>query len=260
MRIKPKRAATRRFPSSPNSVMEVREKSEAMTPDCGAGSRAACSGSLDRAGNGGRDANNQGGWQPWKELLGPGGEKAGSLASRLGLCELSRWNAADFRRLGGLAPAASRRLAAAFSLGRAVERDQGPFREALCSGSAVHRLMAPELRGLRRETFHILLLDSKHRLRERLRVSEGTLSTSLVHPREVFAPAVRGGAAAVIAVHNHPSGDAEPSAEDLEVTKRLLRAGHLLGIPLLDHLVVGNSSWTSIRERIDFSIETAETV
>ena len=134
-----------------------------------------------------------------------------------------------------------------------MERDRGPVRAALRTGDAVYRLMAPDLRGLRRETFHVLLLDTKHRLRERFRVSEGTLSTSLVHPREVFGPAVRSGAAAVIAVHNHPSGDPEPSGEDLEVTRRLLRAGQILGIPLLDHLVIGASSWTSIRERIDFS-------
>jgi DNA repair protein RadC len=189
----------------------------------------------------------------WNELLGPGGSGARELASRLGLGELSRWSAGDLLRQGGLAPAASRRLAAAFALGRAVERDRGPIRAALRTGDAVYRLMAPDLRGLRRETFHVLLLDTKHRLRERFRVSEGTLSTSLVHPREVFGPAVRSGAAAVIAVHNHPSGDPEPSGEDLEVTRRLLRAGQILGIPLLDHLVIGASSWTSIRERIDFS-------
>ncbi|MDP6519621.1 MAG: DNA repair protein RadC [Planctomycetota bacterium] len=193
-----------------------------------------------------------GGDPPWGELLGPAGELAEELAGRWGLVELSRWSAAELRRAGGLAPAASRRLAAAFALGRAVERDCGPHRVPLRSAEAVYRLMAPELRGLRQETFHTLLLDTKHRLGERIRVSAGTLSTSLVHPREVFGPAVRGGAAAIIVVHNHPSGDPKPSPEDQEVTRRLLRAGQLLGIPLLDHLVVGNSSWASLRETMDF--------
>ena len=100
--------------------------------------------------------------------------------------------------------------------------------------------------------FHALLLDGKHRLRRMERVSEGTLTSSLVHPREFFRPAVREPAAAVIAVHNHPSGDPEPSAEDLEVTRRLVRAGELLGIPLLDHIVVGAAGWVSIRGRIDW--------
>jgi DNA repair protein RadC len=80
----------------------------------------------------------------------------------------------------------------------------------------------------------------------------GTLTTSLVHPREVFRSAVREAAAALIAVHNHPSGDPEPSAEDLEVTRRLIEAGRLLGIPLLDHVVVGDGAWVSLRERMPF--------
>ena len=73
----------------------------------------------------------------------------------------------------------------------------------------------------------------------------------LVHPREVFRPAVRSGAAAVVVAHNHPSGDPEPSAEDLEVTRRLAETGRLLGIPLLDHVVVGEGAWVSLRERVD---------
>ena len=77
-------------------------------------------------------------------------------------------------------------------------------------------------------------------------MSEGTLSTSLVHPREVFGPALRGGAAAVIVAHNHPSGDPRPSAEDVSVTRRLQETGRLVGIPLLDHVVIGDGCWASV--------------
>lgn len=112
--------------------------------------------------------------------------------------------------------------------------------------------MDPHVRGLERETFHVLALDGKHRLLSRHAVSTGTLTTSLVHPREVFRAAVREGAAAVIAVHNHPSGDPEPSTEDVEVTRRLLEAGQLLGIPLLDHVVIGDARCVSLRERMGF--------
>lgn len=114
------------------------------------------------------------------------------------------------------------------------------------------RLLAPEVRGRAKESFHSLLLDTRHRLIERVRVSEGTLTTSLVHPREVFSPAVRRSAAAVVVAHNHPSGDPEPSQEDLRVTRRLIDVGQLLGIPLIDHVVIGGDRYVSLRERMVF--------
>lgn len=155
--------------------------------------------------------------------------------------------------LAGLGARQARRLAAAFELGRAVERSGRRSGVALSSPAEVYRLLAPELRGLDKETFHVLLLDTRHRLRGRARVSEGTLTASLVHPREVFGPALSRKAAAVVVVHNHPSGDPEPSAEDEAVTRRLLDAGRLLGIPLLDHVVLGDGAWVSLRQRMDFS-------
>ena len=97
-----------------------------------------------------------------------------------------------------------------------------------------------------------LVLDGKHRLRGIQEVSRGTLTTSLVHPREVFFAAVSMKAAAVIVAHNHPSGDPEPSIEDLEVTRRLVEAGRILGIPLLDHVVLGDDErFVSLRDRMD---------
>ena len=93
------------------------------------------------------------------------------------------------------------------------------------------------------------MLDGKHRLRVRELVSVGTLTGSLVHPREVFRTAVRDGAAAIVVAHNHPSGDPEPSAEDIEVTRRLTQAGRWLGVPVLDHVVLGGARWVSLRAR-----------
>ena len=112
----------------------------------------------------------------------------------------------------------------------------------------VARFLAPELRGLEVETFQALVLDARHRLKARIEVSRGTLTMAPVHPREVFAPALRLAGAAVIVAHNHPSGDPEPSAEDIEVTQRLVEAGRVLGVPLLDHLVCAGERWISIRE------------
>lgn len=101
------------------------------------------------------------------------------------------------------------------------------------------KVLAPLIQDRPRETFAVLLLNGRHRPMGIELVSEGTVSSALVHPREVFGAAVRMGASAVIVAHNHPSGDPEPSPEDLTVTRRLIEAGKLLGIPLLDSLVIG---------------------
>jgi len=112
----------------------------------------------------------------------------------------------------------------------------------------LHPLLRRSFRGLDRERFLALYLDTRHRILAAETVSVGTLNVSVVHPREVFKLAVALSAAAVIVAHNHPSGCAEPSAEDLELTARLDRCGHLLGISLLDHLVAGSGEIISIRE------------
>ncbi len=101
------------------------------------------------------------------------------------------------------------------------------------------------LRHVRQESFFALLLDSRHRLIREVEVSRGSLNQSLVHPREVFAPALREAAAALVVVHNHPSGDPEPSREDVEVTRRLSEAGEILGVRLVDHVVTGAEEFRS---------------
>jgi len=188
--------------------------------------------------------------------LGGKGADAVAAAARLGavadLAGLARASVGSLRITGGLSASGAARLAAAFALGRRVQASTRPARPSLRSAERVHELLSPDLRGLSQETFHVLLLDGKHRLLRLQRVSEGTLTSSLVHPREVFGPAVREAAAAVIVAHNHPSGDPEPSAEDLAVTRRLIEAGRILGMPVLDHVVIGDAAYVSIRDRISF--------
>ncbi len=177
-------------------------------------------------------------------------ERARLLLERGDLAALAATNEPTLMALGGLSPVQARRLAAAFALAREVERARRAPRASLRSAARVFHLMAPELAGLECETFHVLILDAKHRLRARELVSQGTLTASLVHPREVFRAAIRLSAAALVVVHNHPSGDPEPSTEDLGATRRLVEAGRLLGIPLLDHVVIGEGRFVSIRERL----------
>ena len=117
-----------------------------------------------------------------------------------------------------------------------------------CDAAAVYAHFRGRLPQCEREQFFVLLLDGRNRLIAELRISEGTLTAALVHPREVFAAAIRLAAAALVLVHNHPSGDPTPSAEDAALTDRLRRAGDLLGIRVLDHVVVGQGRFVSRAE------------
>jgi DNA repair protein RadC len=109
--------------------------------------------------------------------------------------------------------------------------------------------MGPRLHDLPQEEFHTLLLNARHRVMREVFVTRGILDASLIHPREVFRPAVGEGAAALILVHNHPSGDPTPSEEDRAVTRQLVDAGRVLGIPVLDYVVVGRGSYRSVMEQ-----------
>lgn len=140
-------------------------------------------------------------------------------------------------------------LAAALELGRRGMREALPLGTVVREASDLEPHLRGYFAGARKEVFLVVLLDAKNRPVRVERVSEGCLTWSVVHPREVFAPAVREGAGAVIVAHNHPSGDPEPSRQDLEVTDRLHRVGALLGIPLLDHIVVGAGRCVSLRAR-----------
>jgi DNA repair protein RadC len=109
--------------------------------------------------------------------------------------------------------------------------------------------LGSELRKEQREVFLIVLLNARHEITARETISIGSLNASIVHPREVFKPAVLASAASVVLVHNHPSGDPEPSEEDLSITKRLIEVGELLGIGVLDHVIVASRGAVSFRSR-----------
>jgi len=176
-------------------------------------------------------------------------ELARALLARFGTLEaLARAGDAELATEDGLGPAKIGALRAAFELG--TRRASEPLRPGarLESPAQVFAHLAPRLRALRQEVFLVLLVDSRQRLIRELEVSRGSLNQSLVHPREVFAPALREAAAAILVVHNHPSGDPEPSPEDLEVTRRLYRAGELLGIRLLDHVVIAARGYRSLSQ------------
>jgi len=150
--------------------------------------------------------------------------------------------------LAGVGTARAVAIHAALELGRrmaAESRDEGaPMR----SPRDVYTAFAPRLEDLPVEEFHVAVLDSQHRLERDITVTRGILNSSLVHPREVFREAIAERAAAVILVHNHPSGDPTPSADDRLVTEQLVAAGRLLDIPVHDHVIVGRGRYTSFAE------------
>lgn len=150
----------------------------------------------------------------------------------------------------GLSGVAAKKVSALVELVRRIDGERLTRGTPLNGSAAVFRhAVALGLPDLQVEQFRTLLLDGKHRLIDEMLVSQGTLTSSPVHPREVFHQAVRSKAAAVVLLHNHPSGDPSPSADDVDITGRLVKAGDLLGIRILDHVVVGQTSFVSFADR-----------
>lgn len=176
-------------------------------------------------------------------------ELASELVRRYPKGALARLSMKELSRLKGVGPSRAASLTAAFELARRWESgDRASSAPLLDTPSRVMERLE-FLRGKRKEHFVALYLNAANRLLHEEVVSIGTLTASLVHPREVFSPAVERGAASVIVAHNHPSGDLRPSPEDKETTRRLAGAGRLLGIPLLDHLLVAGAGYLSFREK-----------
>ena len=170
------------------------------------------------------------------------------LARTGGLDRLESAPACELAAVPGIGTAKAASLIAAFELGRRCAGSHLPEGASLRSPQDVFRHFGPRLRRLSQEHFAVVFLDGRHRVLGEEVVSQGTLTASLVHPREVFRPALRASAAALILVHNHPSGDPTPSAEDRAVTERLARAGEILGVRVLDHVVVAERGYVSLRE------------
>ncbi len=148
----------------------------------------------------------------------------------------------------GIGPAKAAALFAALELGRRFATTNLVRDKMVSSSQDVYNHYGQKLRYWKKELFFSLLLDGKNRVMEEVTVSIGSLTATQVHPREVFHAALRASAAGIILVHNHPSGDPIPSLQDREITDRLCEAGKLLGIPVLDHIIVGDTTYWSFRD------------
>lgn len=166
-----------------------------------------------------------------------------------GLAGLANRGLDELCRVSGIGPAKAAQLKAAIELGKRVMAAPLSTGTRIASSQELFRHYYPALRDLRHEVFKIILLDAKHAIIRDATVSKGSLTLSIVHPRDVFTLAVRESAAAVIFLHNHPSGDPEPSPEDRALTARLVAAGQVLGIHVLDHLIIGDGRYVSFADQ-----------
>jgi DNA repair protein RadC len=187
-------------------------------------------------------------------LLGTGSRRGSALhlAEGLlggGLRDLAGRSLAELERAHGLGRAKASRVLAALELGARVASEGRLSAPLFRTPQEAALYLLPRYGARPVETFGLLALDVRHRLKGEKVISVGCLTSSLVHPREVFAEAVSTRAAALVLFHNHPSGDPEPSAEDLSLTRRLASAGSLMGIEILDHVILGAGRFVSLKDR-----------
>jgi len=196
------------------------------------------------------------------ELIAPiaGQEQACALMERYGtLTALARADEGEYLTVPGIGTHTAKAIKSALALAQRLTQEIFPDMPLLDTPERVADYMRERLRPERVEVFTILLLDTRRRLIKPVRVSDGTLDTLLVHPREVFKAAIVGNAAAVVLTHNHPSGESTPSQQDITITRDLVRAGQLLRIEVLDHIIFGlrtterPKDYTSLREMGLFS-------
>jgi len=163
-----------------------------------------------------------------------------------GIFRLREMSAQELMAIRGIGRGKAARILAALEFGKRAAAKPAGRPVNVSSPEEIAALFMEELRYLKKETFHTLLLNAKGDIISSEMISEGELTSTLVHPREVFRPAVKKSAAAVVLMHNHPSGDPLPSEEDVDTTLRLQQCGRLMGIRVLDHVVIGDGTYVSM--------------
>lgn len=186
--------------------------------------------------------------------VGVQGENAVQMAQRIlndlgGLHGLHRASFVEMSALHGLGTAKTSQIKAAIELGRRLVMEEPEERPAIHSPADAAELVRYEMGALEQEHLRVILLDTRNKVTSIEKLYVGSLNASTVRVAEVFRPAIQRCAAAVIVVHNHPSGDPTPSPEDVSLTRALVQAGKLLDISVLDHLVIGHNRWISLKER-----------
>ncbi|WNY26898.1 RadC family protein [Methanolapillus ohkumae] len=170
------------------------------------------------------------------------------LFSENSLKKMSRMSVPEWVKTDGIGETKACQIVSLFELSRRLESYTEEPKRKIKSPDDIYRFIYPKIREEKKEKFMILCLDTKNQVVREETVSVGILNASIVHPREVFRTALLESAAAIVLIHNHPSGDPSPSPEDLDITDRIVRCGQLLGISVLDHIIVGDGCFVSLKQ------------
>ncbi|MEN3039375.1 MAG: DNA repair protein RadC [Candidatus Kryptonium sp.] len=186
-------------------------------------------------------------------LIGSGTKKVSALdlANKIlsdagSLRELARKDLGDLKKYKGIGLKKAVVISAAFELSRRIQSEPISERPQITSPEDIAKIFIPRLSDLNKEILIVVLLNTANRIIKEIVVSEGNLNSSVIHPREVFKPAIDELSASIILVHNHPSGNPEPSRMDIEVTKQIYQAGEIIGIKLLDHIIIAGDKFSSM--------------
>ena len=176
-------------------------------------------------------------------------EEVLTLYREKGILAIAQMGARELSAIKGVGPAKAATILAAVELGRRLAMKEAARRTIVHGPADAAHYAMPRLRFESKEHFAVLLLNTKNHVLAMPVISVGTLSASIVHPREVFQAAISHAAASMILVHNHPSGDPTPSSEDIAVTRRMVEAGKVMDIPVLDHIILGDDKFISLKEK-----------
>jgi len=171
------------------------------------------------------------------------------LFNKYNVKSLSRLNVSTLRKGLGIGDTKACQIIACFELGRRLAKFKSDKNGSIKYAKDIAKIFIPEMSSLKKECFKGVFLDSKNRIINEETIFVGSLNESVIHPREIFQAALNENAASLVLVHNHPSGDSKPSNEDIEITKLLIKAGEILGIPVLDHIIIGDKKYFSLKEK-----------
>ena len=188
-------------------------------------------------------------------ILGTGNKKesvinvTSKLLGKYNIKSLSRTDIGTLKKELGIGDAKACQIVACFELGRRLARFKEDKKFLIKSAKDIAKIFIPEMSSLKKEHFKGIYLNSRKKVIKEETIFIGSLNESVIHPREIFRIALNENAAALILIHNHPSGDPKPSIRDIEITKELVKAGDIIGIPVMDHIIIGSNNYFSFREK-----------
>lgn len=174
-------------------------------------------------------------------------EMSNRLINEYGLDKLFDCSLKELQEINGIGQSKAMQILAMNEILKRIHLSEKPINKITCAGD-VFKLFHDRLKDKKEEHFYVLMLSTKNHIIKEEFVSKGVLDSAIIHPREIFKPAIRHSASRIILVHNHPSGDPSPSEEDLEITKKLIESGKLIDIKVLDHVIVGRDGYYSFKE------------